>query len=123
MEFVEKGATRLIQAENIHEGVVAYIEETLGRKQVGWRDRFVVRAPDAFESSFFKLADDGRVAVIEIIRTGYDENGEPFRLTITTYPADRNQFVMAVGEVPQDEPLAVVPPRGEATLADQAGRK
>ena len=48
--------------------------------------------------------DDGRIAVIEIIRTGYDESGQPFRVTITTYPADRNQFVMTAGEVPMKPP-------------------
>lgn len=100
MEFIEKGANRLIQTENIPEGVVAYIEQALGRKQVGWRDRFTVRLPDAFESLFFSLPDDGRIAVFEIIRTSFDESASPFRVTVTTYPADRNQFVMEVGQVP-----------------------
>jgi GntR family transcriptional regulator len=108
MEFVNRGATLLIQAENIADGVVAYIEETLGLKQVGWRDRFVVRAPDATESTFFGLPDDGRIAVFEIIRTGYDEDGSPFRVTVSTYPTDRNQFVMIAGDVPPDEPIAQV---------------
>jgi GntR family transcriptional regulator len=102
MEFIEK-APRLIQAENIAEGVVAYIEQALGRKQVGWRDRFTVRAPDSFESLFFSLPDDGRIAVIEIIRTGFDEDGSPFRVTVATYPADRNQFVLDVGQVPSED--------------------
>jgi GntR family transcriptional regulator len=102
MRLVELGATRLIQAENLLTGVVAYIEDTLGIKQVGWRDRFTVRAPDILESTFFGLPDDGRVAVIQIARTGYDESGSPFRLTITTYPADRNQFVLTAGSVPPE---------------------
>jgi len=29
----------------------------------------------------------------------YDEGGKPFRVTVTTYPADRNQFVIEVGKV------------------------
>jgi GntR family transcriptional regulator len=103
MEFVEKGATRLIQAENIGEGVVAYIELSLGRKHVGWRDRFTIRPPDAIESTFFSLPDDGRIGVIEIIRTGFDEDSRPFRVTVSTYPADRNQFVMEVGQVPPEK--------------------
>lgn len=108
MEFVEK-APRLIQAENIAEGVVAYIEQAVGRKQAGWRDRFTVRAPDSFESLFFSLPDDGRIAVIEIIRTGFDKDGSPFRVTVTTYPADRNQFVLDVGQIPSEE----LPPADE----------
>jgi GntR family transcriptional regulator len=102
MRLVELGATRLIQAENLRSGVVAYLEETLGIKQVGWRDRFTVRAPDVVESTFFSLPDDGRVAVIQTARTGYDESGNPFRVTVTTYPADRNQFVLTAGQVPPE---------------------
>jgi GntR family transcriptional regulator len=101
MALVEQGATRLIQATNIADGAVRYIEEVLRITQAGWRDRFTVRVPDAAETAFFGLPDDGRIAVIEIIRTGYDESGHPFRVTVTTYPADRNQFVMTSGTVPE----------------------
>lgn len=100
MEFVQNGAVRLIQAENILPGAMHYIEQTLGIKQVGWRDKITVRSPDANEIAFFRLPDDGRIAVFETLRTGYDESGKPLRVTITTYPADRNQFVMMVGKVP-----------------------
>lgn len=105
MRLVEMGAVSLIQAADLPSGVVSYIEDVLGIKQVGWRDTFTVRAPDLVESTFFSLPDDGHIAVIEITRTGYDESGQPFRVTVTTYPADRNQFVMTGGEVPQ--PLGV----------------
>jgi GntR family transcriptional regulator len=104
MRLVDMGAVRLIQAEDLPSGVVAYIEGTLGIKQVGWRDTFKARTPDMVESTFFNLPDDGRIAVIEITRTGYDESGKPFRVTITTYPADRNQFVMIAGDVPTKSP-------------------
>ncbi len=100
MRLVELGAVRLIQAENLQFGAVRYLEETLGVKQVGWRDRITVRAPDTTEAAFFKLPEDGRIAVFETLRTGYDELGSPLRLTITVYPADRNQFVVNVGAVP-----------------------
>jgi len=103
MDLAERGAVRLIRAENIDGGAVRYVESTLGVKEAGWRDRISVRLPDAEETSFFSLPDDGRIAVFEIIRTGYDEQGKPFRVTVTTYPADRNQFVMTSGAVP-DEP-------------------
>lgn len=102
MSLVEEGAGRLIRAEDILEGAMAYIEDAVGIKQAGWRDRISVRAPDSNEESFFGLPDDGRVAVLEIIRTSFDQDSRPFRVTITTYPADRNQFVTEAGKVPAD---------------------
>ena len=63
-----------------------------------------MRAPNATEADFFKLPSDGRVPMYEITRTAYDGNGVPMRLTLTVYPADRNQFVLNVGDVPEDAP-------------------
>ncbi|MGH3402430.1 MAG: GntR family transcriptional regulator [Streptosporangiaceae bacterium] len=103
MDFVDRGAVRLIRAEEIVPGAVAYIEETLGIEQAGWRDKLMVRPPDAREALFFELPDDGRIAVVEVVRTGYDRSGSPFRVTVTTYPADRNQFVVTAGNVPEEE--------------------
>jgi GntR family transcriptional regulator len=100
MRYVDKGAKRLLQAEDMKHGTVRYLQEELGIKQAGWRDKITVRAPDMIEAAFFKLPDDGRVAVFEIRRTAYDEAGKPIRLTVTTYPADRNQFVVETGSVP-----------------------
>ena len=100
MRFVEQGAIRLIQATDISQGTVSYLRETLGVDQVGWRDMIVVRAPDEVEANFFKLPDDGRVPVIETRRTTFDSHGSPVRLTISVYPADRNQFAVNVGQVP-----------------------
>jgi GntR family transcriptional regulator len=100
MSLVEDGALSLISAEDIEEGTVAYIEKAVGVRQAGWRDRITVRAPDPNEVRFFGLPDDGRVSVLQVVRTGFDENGRPFRVTITTYPADRNQFVLETGHVP-----------------------
>lgn len=100
MSLVEQGGTALIQAADIPNGAVSYLHDNFGIKQVGWRDRFVVRAPDRNESEFFGLPDDGSTAVVELIRTTFDESGEPLRVTVTTYPADRNQFVLMVGRVP-----------------------
>jgi GntR family transcriptional regulator len=108
MTLVDGGAVPLIQARNIPQGTVAYLSESLGIKQVGWRDVIMVRAPDETEIAFFKLPDDGRVSVIATRRTGYDERGEPFRLTLSVYPADRNQFVVKVGVVPTTKRLPTV---------------
>jgi DNA-binding GntR family transcriptional regulator len=71
-------------------------------KQVGLRDQMVVRPPNDDEVRFFQLPDDGSVPVVVIFRTGYADSPEgptPFRVTITIYPADRNQFVINSGKV------------------------
>jgi GntR family transcriptional regulator len=100
MSLIERGAAKLLQATNIHPGTVAYLGEACGIKQVGYRDSIAVRTPDENEMRFFKLPADGRVPVFEIFRVGYSQDGERFRLTTTVYPADRNRFLIKVGDVP-----------------------
>jgi GntR family transcriptional regulator len=56
------------------------------------------------EMAFFKLPSDGRVAIVEILRAGYDNEGTPIRLTVTVFPADRNKFMINVGDVPDRGP-------------------
>lgn len=101
MKLVRDGASRLIQAGDIAEGSVAYLENTLGIKQAGYRDSITVRAPDSIESRFFRLPDDGHISVIEVRHTAFDEQGTPVRLTISVYPTDRNVFAVNVGQVPE----------------------
>jgi GntR family transcriptional regulator len=104
MEFADRGAERLRSARNIDEGTVKYLETTLHIRQVGYRDLITVRAPNSTEADFFKLPPDGRVPMYEITRTAYDGNGQPIRVTMTVYPADRNQFIINIGKVsPVDE--------------------
>jgi GntR family transcriptional regulator len=114
MELVQRGAVRLIQAEDIVEGAVHYLEALLGFKEAGRRDRFTVRPPDANEAVFFSLPDDGRIGVFELVRTGFDDTGHPFRVTVTTLPTDRNQFVLETGKVPAAEPADDPAKRGSA---------
>jgi GntR family transcriptional regulator len=102
MTLVERGALRLIQAQNIAEGTVAYLSSSIAINQAGYRDVITVRPPNEIETAFFKLPDDGRVPVVATRRTAYDDGGQPFRLTLSVYPADRNQFVVKVGNVPAD---------------------
>jgi GntR family transcriptional regulator len=104
LRLVELGATQLIQAEDIVNGAVSYIKDAIGVVEIGWRQRMVVRIPNATEAAFFDLPDDGRVEVFEFITTGYDKSGQPIRVTVTTYPTDRNQFVMTSGKVPAELP-------------------
>jgi GntR family transcriptional regulator len=100
MQFVLKGATKLIEATNIPSGAVRYLQEMFDLKQMGYRDWITVRAPDTNEVNFFELPPDGRVSVFEVFRTAFDQYGAPMRLTITVFAADRNQFIVNVGDVP-----------------------
>ena len=103
-EFADRGAERLRRVKDIEEGTVSYLRNTIGVRQVGFRDRVTVRPPDATEAVFFKLPPDGRVAVYEMFRTAFDGNGQPMRLTVTVVRADRNQFIVDVGSVPEPKP-------------------
>ncbi len=97
MELVTgRGARRLIEAADITEGTIQYLRHELGIAQVGYRDVITVRTPNSTETAFFRLPEDGRIAVFENFRTSYDNDGEPIRLTVTVYPADRNEFVINV---------------------------
>jgi GntR family transcriptional regulator len=87
-----RGASRLIEATDIEEGTIQYLRREFGIEQVGYRDVITVRTPDANEVGFFRLPEDGHVAVFENFRTAYDQHGAPIRVTITIYPADRNWF-------------------------------
>jgi len=103
MDLVTHGALRLISAERISGGAIAYLHDALGLAQVGYRDRILIRRPDEEESRFFGLSEDGRTPVVNIVRTGYraSEAGPlPYRVTFTVLPADRNQFIINSGEVP-----------------------
>lgn len=106
MVLAARGAEKLLEAESIEQGAVGYLREAIGLKQVGYRDTVTVRAPNAAEAVFFKLPDDGRVAVFEVRRTAFDDHGKPFRLTVSVYPTDRNQLAVEVGEVPAEVPQA-----------------
>jgi GntR family transcriptional regulator len=101
MEFVTKGATLLLMAVNIEEGTVRYLANTIGVRQVGYRDWITARGPDMNEQAFFNLAHDA--SVFEIFRTAFDQDGVPLRVTVTVFPVDRNQFIINVGEVPEPE--------------------
>lgn len=99
MDFITRGATRLLEARNIDGGVIEYLG-SLKINQVGWRDRFTLRPPDANERGFFGLSDQVQVAMLEVRRTSFDQKGTPIRVTVTIYAGDRNQFEMEAGQVP-----------------------
>ncbi len=112
MKLVDLGAADLLIPKDIPGGAVAYLKEKLGLVQVGYRDRILVGPPDEDESRFFGLPDDGRISVVSLIRTAYqasDDGPVPFRMTITTLPADRNQLVINSGDVPSALAEPVIP--------------
>lgn len=103
MKFVQDGATRLLEVVDIPEGVRAYLRQKFGIGEVGSHDTMMVRAPTRDEATDFKIPDDGCIAVFETRQVGVDAEGSPLRLTISIYPADRNQFSMKTGELANDE--------------------
>ncbi len=102
MDLVRQGAEKLLWTSRIEPGAVSYLAEVLGVKEAGWRDRVIVRVPDGPEEAFFHLPVDGRVSIIEIRRTAFYVTGEPLRLTVTTWPADRNEILFTAGSVPAE---------------------
>ena len=96
MDFITRGATRLITTEDIQPGAVHYIEEAIGLSQLGYRDWITARRPDSNEQRFFRIPHD--FAVFEIFRTGFDQHRKPMRVTVTVFPVDRNQFIVNVGD-------------------------
>jgi GntR family transcriptional regulator len=97
---LEVPAPRLLGTSDISEGAVAYLAE-VGISQEGYQDSIEWRAPDEEETAYFDLPPDGHVQVVEIRRIAFDQKGNRIRLTVTTYRADMNRFVINDGNVPR----------------------
>ena len=96
LEFVQRGAINLLMAQNIEEGTVRYLADRIRVRQTGYRDWITARLPDDNERDFFGMGHDS--TIFEIFRTAFDQNNKPMRVTVTVYPADRNQFIVNVGD-------------------------
>jgi GntR family transcriptional regulator len=96
LNFFTNGAPKLLIADDIAEGTVRYLAETLGLHQIGYRDWITARSPDGTEQQFFGISHDSMV--FEVFRTAFDQHKTPMRLTVTVFPADRNQFIVDVGD-------------------------
>jgi GntR family transcriptional regulator len=105
MKFVDDGAKRLLQVKDIPEGTRSYLDSELGIKEIGSHDTMRVRAPNVGEAIAFGIPDDGRIAVFETRQIGVDASRAPVRITISIYPADRNQFSMETGALADDPAL------------------
>lgn len=101
MELVtKKGAGRLLSVDDIPEGTVRYLS-TIGVRQSSYRDWITARAPDENEQKFFRISHS--VTVFELYRTGFDQDKQPMRVTVSVFPADRNQFIYDVGDPPDPQ--------------------
>jgi GntR family transcriptional regulator len=98
MDFIIRGATRLLMAEDIAEGTVQYLAGTIGLTQVSYRDWITARCPTDEEQKFFAIAHDS--VVFEIFRTAFDQHKTPIRVTVCVFPSDRNQFIYNAGDPP-----------------------
>jgi GntR family transcriptional regulator len=117
MKWVELGAARLLIPKDIPEGAVEYLSSTTKLRQNSYRDLLWARQPNDKEKTLFNLTINHMV--IEVYRTSFAENGTPIRVTVTVYPADRNQIVYDIGDVPQhqEEPVRLERP-GSTGIVD-----
>lgn len=115
LDLVRRGARLLLEPSDIPQGTIAYLKETLGLVQVGYRDWIMVREASHDEARFFELSDGLSMTMLQLTRTGFAEDKTdlqesiPFRVTVTVFPADRNQFILG-----QPRPLVVDPSRAPA---------
>jgi GntR family transcriptional regulator len=107
LKWVTKGATGLLEPEDIDEGAVDYLATTIGLRQVGYRDLVSARLPNDKERALFNLTHNH--TVIEVYRTSFAEDETPIRVTVTVLPSDRNQLVYDIGHVPDQREEPVLP--------------
>jgi GntR family transcriptional regulator len=95
MDFITKGATKLLMALDIEEGSVHYLDNEIGVRQTGYRDWITGRLATEEEQAFFGIGYNAAVFVDS--RVAFDQNNAPMRLTVTIFPVDRNQLIVNVG--------------------------
>jgi len=105
LDWVQRGAEGLLDPEDIPAGAVAYLAETIGFKQVGYRDLVSVRLANDWEQELFNLTHNH--TVIEVYRTSFAEDETPIRVTVTVLPSDRNQITYNFGTVPDQREAPV----------------
>lgn len=95
MDFITKGATELLMAKDIDVGAVKYLADEIGIRQTGYRDVITGRLATDEEQVFFGIGHNAAVFVHS--RVAFDQDNNPMRLTVTIFPADRNQLIFNVG--------------------------
>jgi GntR family transcriptional regulator len=96
--WATKGADRLLMAEDIEQGTIGYLAETLELAQAGYQDSITARPAKDEEQRGFGLPTDA--AMFVTFRTAFAEDETAIRVTVTICPADRNQFRYSYGKVP-----------------------
>jgi len=95
--YSDAGGHRLLMAEDIAEGLGAYLQHTLGLGPASTACYLLPRKPTSEEISFFGFTDESDIpCVIELIRTvsvQRDDESQPLYVAIGVYAADRNRFV------------------------------
>jgi len=89
-KWYEEGAGRLLTATDIPEGTLRYLDSLLNLKQVRYEDWLTARPAKEDEPTRFGLPHNA--AMFLIYRTGFTADETAIRVTVTLYPADRNQF-------------------------------
>jgi GntR family transcriptional regulator len=105
MDFITKGATKLLMAVDIEEGSVRYLDNEIGVRQTGYRDWITGRLATEEEQSFFGVGHNAAVFVDS--RVAFDQDNRPMRLTVSIFPVDRNHLIANVG--PNVPPLTDPP--------------
>jgi GntR family transcriptional regulator len=95
-EWYDRGARRLLMAEDIPEGLGAYLHEALSLRPASTAFYFLPRKPVAEEVKFFGFPDEDDIPyVIELIRTASvedDDGPRPLYAAVGVYAGDRNRF-------------------------------
>jgi GntR family transcriptional regulator len=96
-KWYDRGAERLLMATNISEGTLQYLGSVLSLKQDRYEDWITARPAQEDEPARFGLPHNA--AMFLIYRTGFTAEGTAIRVTVTLYPADRNQFRYRYGNL------------------------
>jgi GntR family transcriptional regulator len=106
--WYDRGARRLLMAEDISEGLGGYLHDALGLRPAGTTFYFLPRKPSSDEVSFFGFPDESDVPyVIELIRTWSvaDDGGSlPVYVAVGVYACDRNRFESSRSAPSSDQP-------------------
>ena len=108
--WYDKGARRLLIAEDIPEGIGAYLHDELDLPLDGTTFYFLPRKPNTSEIRFFGFPDESDTPyVIELIRTACvagDGGSRPLYAAVGIYAGDRNRFESSRPALPGERPAA-----------------
>ena len=92
----DQGAHRLLMAEDLSQGLGAYLRETLDLRPTSAAFFILPRQPSDEERKFFAFPAEGEVPyVIELIRTAamaHEGGSRPLYAVVGVYAGDRNRF-------------------------------